>query len=70
MREEWRNVEDFLPEKHQNVIAWAPNGKDQTKRLVREVYYMGGRFYQHGFYANELYGVTHWQPLPNPPTED
>ena len=64
---EWINVKDKLPDKHMNVIAWAPDGYDQTKRLVRETYYMRGSFYVNGLHMPELRGVTHWMPLPEPP---
>lgn len=62
---EWISVKDRLPERGE-VIAFSPTYKE----------YMIGRLCEssiEGIYCRcdgcELYQVTHWMPLPEPPKE-
>jgi hypothetical protein len=55
---EWISVNDRLPEKNQLVLIYAPD-TDQLKIRI-------------GLFDKEIniyhnLGITHWQPLPEPP---
>jgi hypothetical protein len=63
---EWKLFVDESPDHGQEVIAYAPKGKNQTPELVRQCTYVCGHWY-HGTYSNDMCGVTHWMPLPTPP---
>lgn len=63
---DWINVNDHLPRRGQEVIAWAADGKDQTKNLMQQATFLGGDFY-YGYHSSRMRGVTHWCPLPEPP---
>lgn len=63
----WIRVSDRLPEEDETVIV---HDKDHG---VDVAYYEGGGiFFQlkvEGDYCDNFSGVTHWQPLPDPPKE-
>ena len=79
---EWVSIEDALPEEHQNVLI--TNGirvaaaetnyhlPDDAKRLGFPIYWDGcnieGRDWYFVFEEEDNKGVTHWMPLPDPPT--
>lgn len=66
----WIRIEDHLPNDWQQVIAWAPDGKSQTKKLMQQCAHTGVGRFSYGFYNNELMGVTHWAEMPEPPEDD
>ena len=57
---EWVSVEDRLPEKGDLVITVSDHG--DTSSLYSE-YFEGTRFWSKAFN-----NITHWMPLPSPPT--
>ena len=63
----WTKVEDQLPPEGAQVIAWAADGKNQTKELMRECIHLQGRFTPPAIYNTEMRGVTHWMAFPEPP---
>jgi hypothetical protein len=62
----WTEVDLALPDKGQQVIAWAADGDSQVKNLMQETYF-NGRDFVYGFHNNWMRGVTHWMPFPQPP---
>ena len=60
----WIKVEDKLPKKFENVLCLFPK-KDYGSKIA--ISYNEGR----GYFADQFkWGkVTHWQPLPELPTE-
>ena len=66
---EWISVEKELPKLGQRVLAWAENGKNQTKDLMLQVGFAGEDHWIYGYHNNNMVGVTHWQPLPEPPKD-
>lgn len=65
----WTEVDLALPERGQTVLAWAPDGKNQVKDLMMQCLFDGRDFNHGGYYTNQLVGVTHWMPMPEPPTD-
>ena len=59
---EWVSVEDRLPPPKQNVLAYSPESG------IAEADYGDGVWMQYRWSA-VMRGVTHWMPLPAPPTE-
>ena len=57
---EWVSVEDRLPEKGDLVITVSDHG--DTSSLYSE-YFEGTKFWSKAFN-----NITHWMPLPSPPT--
>jgi hypothetical protein len=62
----WTDVTVALPKAGKTVLAWAADGKDQTKDLMKQVYF-DGRDYVFGYHNNRMWGVTHWMEMPTPP---
>ena len=60
----WIKVEDKMPKKFENVLCLFPE-KDYGSKIA--ISYNEG----HGYFADQFkWGrVTHWQPLPELPTE-
>ena len=66
---EWISVEDRLPEDSDDYLVYVrytPFTKIVTKRSYSKE--RGWYGVQHSHYYIEI-GVTHWMPLPAPPTE-
>lgn len=72
---EWISVKDRLPEMPSEKVK---EGFVQMQVLVLHddeiqfVWYQPDekQFYDtHGLFGTEVYGVTHWMPLPEPPKE-
>lgn len=69
----WINCKDRLPELLDNVITYRPD-----PGLVTHATYIAGDFQTIGTCLNRTPGewvmlggeITHWQPLPDPPTKD
>ena len=57
---EWISVKDRLPEKHTFNLVYS----DETGI---DVIYFGYRGIFQNDYADEVKGITHWMPLPEPP---
>jgi hypothetical protein len=57
----WISVEDRLPEEKQVVLTYGYDGNDVLQFLDGEFYH-----YEDG-YERHL-NITHWMPLPKPPT--
>lgn len=60
---EWISVEDRLPEKHQCVLAYHKYEPESPDVICENTYFSGG------FWLSDGSKVTHWMPLPSPPTE-
>ena len=65
LREGWWVSVDESPSPGQEVIAYAPKGKNQTPELVRQCTYVSGHWYNG--HCDDISGVTHWMPLPQSP---
>ena len=63
---EWISVKERLPE-HGQVIAFSPQYKEYMIGYLDESSVEGIFCHCDGV---ELYQVTHWQPLPEPPGEE
>lgn len=55
----WISVDECLPEIKQSVIVYLSN------KGFHDVHYSIRKFDKYGF---DLSNVTHWMPLPNPPS--
>lgn len=68
---EWISVKDGLPETNIQVLACKHNGKVIQMSYHRESNDMPRNFYWWGFggYIEQTSQVTHWMPLPAPPTK-
>lgn len=65
---EWIKVEERLPENRKIVlIFWNYEGKDRITSGSYNCTSKGNEYWAHGA-ATQL-RVTHWKPLPNPPTK-
>ena len=67
MTDKWIKVVDEQPKPWQIVIAWAKNGDSQVKDLMQQATFDGRDFSIGGYYSSSMRGVTHWQPMPDPP---
>jgi len=74
---EWISVKDRLPEIGEEVLCYCPHkieaGRNPVTALVRLIPYEGAReYYWDNYYGGNnthvMKAVTHWQPLPPPPT--
>lgn len=65
MNDSWIKVEDQLPDSSKRILVFGNN------TIMTHVHYDGHRFI--GTYNaapdKEIFGITHWQYLPSPPTE-
>lgn len=65
MNDSWIKVEDQLPDFSKRILVFGNN------TIMTHVHYDGRRFI--GTYNatpdQEIFGITHWQYLPSPPTE-
>lgn len=66
--ENWTEVAEELPGSWTQVLAWAPDGDNQEKQLMRQCIFDGRDFIALGLYGYALRGVTHWRGMPTPPT--
>lgn len=66
--ETWTGVADTLPVAWTQVLAWAPDGDNQAKELMRQCVFDGRDFIVFSLYGCALRGVTHWREMPAPPT--
>ena len=69
---EWISVKDRLPEaKGQYLVAYHPCYWDRVnEEMVTGIdSYKGGNT-KHCWAKNKYQRVTHWMPLPKPPTDD
>ena len=60
----WIPVSERLPEELKNVLAYTDVGS-----FVETAHWTGYRW-EKTWDFEDLYGVTHWMPLPEPPKED
>ena len=69
---EWVSVEERLPEESDGMVLFT-NGKAVTSGYRNHMFRMSG---EEGIYAPEIrkgggyMRVTHWMPLPEPPTKE
>lgn len=71
---DWISVEERLPENSEPVLVYSPTSNLIGKNLVGAYYAPhksgGNSWTVYDFGRANLYGeVTHWMPLPNPPTK-
>lgn len=64
---EWIDIKDKSPLNWQEVIVYAPNGKDQKPEIICQATHANGRFSSGDYYTSYLSGVTHWMRMPQPP---
>ena len=64
---DWISVCDELPMLGDQVIAWAEKGGNQVPDLMLQVGFSGKDHWIYGYHNNNMNGVTHWMPLPEPP---
>lgn len=63
----WISVDDQKPELYENVLMRVTCG-DSFK--IEQGYYKGGDYWVNCWCSSRnknLYPITHWQPLPEPP---
>jgi hypothetical protein len=70
---EWISVSERLPEPYVNVVVFNPYEKDVNEQVTTDYLYLGGDDKLHFEWnsdpdTGELL-VTHWMPLPEPPTK-
>lgn len=63
---EWISVEERLPEYDEKVLIWTGR---TTVRGYRSHTDKQGEHYKLNWPSNDAANVTHWMPLPEPPTE-
>ena len=66
----WISVNDRLPEEEGDVLVWIVDGKPDGIHHLESEYIANweyGNFYDGDW--NVINGITHWQPLPEPPKE-
>ena len=61
----WISVKERLPEKAGRYLVCAVNRYGGDRQITAAYYQFGARFH-----LVDLYEVTHWMPLPEPPKED
>lgn len=70
----WISVEERLPAIGERVLAFTPRSERKVKELTRLIPYEGAIefFWDHyrGQSTHVQKSVTHWMPLPPPPTHD
>jgi len=64
----WVSVNDRLPEQHQNVISCGKDGR-RFNSIFRSTN-GGGYLFSCVLSVHDHDNVTHWQPLPLPPTQE
>jgi hypothetical protein len=63
----WIKIEDRLPEEHQDILVYY---NPHSFHFPDARYMTQSSFYDNEFeMINDRHEVTHWQPLPEPPTE-
>lgn len=66
---EWISVEDRLPKESTQVLVYIPN-MDMNVDDVVLYYARNNEWWDHnGWATTKYFGITHWMPLPTPPTE-
>lgn len=63
---EWISVRDRLPEKDEDILAYAPQQGIFSTQLTLSNNWICNCLCQDGSFLNH---VTHWMPLPEPPRE-
>lgn len=66
--EKWISVNDGLPKDEQVVLVWQLVIDDITEIGTRRLAYVFEDRWYTG--VKQILRVTHWQPLPTPPTKD
>jgi len=71
----WVSVEDRLPSgtvsSSVDVLAYVPDEKDHVENRVEVLNYWGENgWWGLNFHSRRVNGVTHWQPLPEPPKDN
>jgi hypothetical protein len=70
MMDDWISVEDRLPEvKGDPVLVYGTTEVDQSYRAIGALWYEPPQLEAYSPAGRKL-NITHWQPLPEPPTED
>lgn len=67
---QWISVNDRLPEEEGDVLVWIVDGKPDGIHHLESEYianWEDGNFYDGDW--NVINGITHWQPLPEPPKD-
>ena len=66
----WTSVKERLPERNGFYLAYTPTGTKGFDDVIL-LYYWGKDKWEdeEGMAPSEYYGITHWQPLPEPPGE-
>lgn len=62
---EWINIKDKMPKKFENVLAANKRGKQYD---IDKAWWNGSCFDRST--KKPYKNVTHWMPLPNPPTDN
>jgi len=56
----WIKCEDEMPGDPQEVITWGGH------EIPMQLGYSGGKFWEDDW-NDEIVGITHWMPIPEPP---
>ena len=68
VQNKWISIEDMLPDKDQEVLVY----RGHHSGLMNVYIYMGNNEWEddYGYWGRtDDEGITHWMPLPIPPTE-
>ena len=65
----WISVNDRLPETYTRVLIFGRYTRDCPKKVYEAVFHIKGKRFTSlaGIISKD---VTHWQPLPSPPTNN
>lgn len=66
---EWISVDERLPINDQNVLVLFKRYADHDI-LCAQFTVFNNRFTSRGYYGAPIMNVTHWMPLPEPPSND
>lgn len=69
----WISVDDELPMTYVDVLVYPPHDMAYTNKITAELQHDGKWLVDyedsHQSYQQEVTGVTHWMPLPEPPNK-
>lgn len=65
---EWIRIEDKLPPESEHILMYTDNGEVFCGRVLIDEGYIRRVFYTTGHLTWD--GVTHWMPLPPPPSKN